>query len=326
MRTRLALIYGGQNAEHDVSCRSAASITEHLDPARHQVTQVFIDRGGRWHLDGRPVPLAAALRALRDHDLAFPALHGPYGEDGRLQALLEWLGVPYVGNGVFASAAGMDKTVTKKLLAAEGLRVADGMTLLPGREVAPSDLRELGLPLFVKPARAGSSLGISKVRQWRRLAAAVRLARDFDDKILIERAITGREIDVAVLQHPDGRIEAGPPLEITVTTGDFFDYEAKYGGNAGFQIPATLDDPTTLRLQERARQAFHTLGCRGLLRADFFLPDGAPGRWAGDPGEPVINEINTFPGLTAASQFPQIWARAGIPFADLLEILIAGAG
>lgn len=320
MRTRMALIYGGRNGEHAVSRRSAASILAHLDPRTYEVTEVLIERDGRWQVDGRPVALAAALRTLGDQDLVFPALHGPYGEDGRLQAMLEWLEVPYVGNGVFASAAGMDKIVTKKLLAADGLRVADGVTI-DGTDLPPAERRRLGLPVFVKPARAGSSLGVAKVRHWAGLPAAVQAARGFDDKVLIERAITGREIDVAVLQHPGGRVEAGPPLEITVTERTFFDYDAKYEGGAAFEIPAVLDAATTSLLQERAVQAFRALGCRGLLRVDFFLPTPGPD---GGSGEPVVNEVNTFPGMTAESQFPQIWHRAGIPFAALLDLLVAG--
>ncbi|MBL7253442.1 D-alanine--D-alanine ligase family protein [Paractinoplanes lichenicola] len=307
---RLALIYGGRSGEHDVSRKSARSILDHLDRAAYDVTELLIGRDGQWHVDGVPVPLAVALRAIQHCDVAFPALHGPYGEDGRLQAMLEWLDIPYVGSGVLASAAGMDKAVTKKLLAAEGLRVADGVTMARGDETVPPGL---ALPVFVKPARAGSSLGVSRVDDWAELPAALRKARELDPKVLIEQAVTGREIDVAVLQHPDGRVEAGPPLEITVTRG-FFDYAAKYDGGAEFQIPARLDQATTRLLQGQAIRAFHALECRGLLRVDFFLPA---------EGAPVVNEVNTFPGMTAASQFPQMWQRAGLSFAALLDVLIA---
>ncbi|MGK5683536.1 D-alanine--D-alanine ligase family protein [Actinoplanes sp. URMC 104] len=311
---RLALIYGGRSGEHDVSCRSARSILDHLDPRAYDVTELLIGRDGQWHVDGRPVPLTGALQAIRRAEVAFPALHGPYGEDGRLQGMLDWLGVAYVGNGVLASAAGMDKVVTKKLLAAEGLRVAAGVTA----DAADRTVRELGLPVFVKPARAGSSLGVSRVGDRSELPGALRHAGQYDHKVLIERAVTGREVDVALLQHPDGRVEAGPPLEITVRRG-FFDHAAKYDGGATFHLPARLDAATTRLLQSRAVRAFHALGCRGLLRVDFFLPAD------GDP-EPVVNEVNTFPGMTAASQYPRIWQRAGLAFPALLDILIAGAG
>jgi D-alanine-D-alanine ligase len=314
---RLALIYGGRSGEHDVSRKSAASILAHLDPGAYRVTDVLIDRDGGWRVDDRPASLAEALSALRDQDVVFPALHGPYGEDGRLQSMLEWLGVPYVGSGVFSSAAGMDKAVTKKLLAADGLRVADGVILAAGDPLTATDRARLGPSVFVKPARAGSSLGVTRVDRWSDLPAALALAAGFDHKILIERAVPGREIDVAVLQHPDGRLEAGPPLEITVTRGPFFDFDAKYDAGAAFEIPAPLDAAATRRVQDRAIQAFRTLDCRGLLRVDFFLPE--------TDGEPVVNEVNTLPGMTAESQFPRIWRQAGIPFPALLDILIAGA-
>ncbi|MBM7489071.1 D-alanine-D-alanine ligase [Micromonospora luteifusca] len=318
MTTRLAVLYGGQSGEHEVSCRSAASILANLDRERYQVTEVLIDRDGGWHVDGRPMPLPQALRVLRTQEVVFPALHGPYGEDGTVASLLEWLGVPYVGNGVFASAAGMDKGVTKRLLAAEGLRVSPGVTLRAGEELSPDDRRRLELPVFVKPARAGSSLGVVKVNDWAGVAAALDEARQVDPKVLVEQGARGREIDVAVLQHPDGRVQAGPPLEIRVTGAGFFDYDAKYDGGAVFQIPAPLDAATTEVLQDRAIRAFHALDCRGLLRVDFFLPtEGSP--------EPIVNEVNTFPGFTAASQFPQIWQTAGLEFATLIDILIAGA-
>ncbi|GAA1641707.1 D-alanine--D-alanine ligase family protein [Actinoplanes couchii] len=313
---RLALIHGGRSGEHDVSRASAGSILDHLDREVYQVTELLIGRDGQWHVDGAPVPLTGALHVIRSCDVVFPAMHGPYGEDGRLQALLEWLGVAYVGNGVFASAAGMDKAVTKKLLVADGLRVAGGITLDDGEETVPPGTP---LPVFVKPARSGSSLGVSRVTDRADLPAAVRLARIQDRKVLVEQAVPGREVDVAVLQYPDGRLVAGPPLEITVA-GGFFDYAAKYDGGAVFQIPAMLDDATTRLLQDRAIQVFRALDCWGLLRVDFFVPD--PG--ATDP-EPVVNEVNTFPGMTAASQFPQMWKHAGLSFPELLDVLIATA-
>jgi len=318
MRTRLAVLYGGRSGEHDVSCHSAASILAALDRDRYQVTDVLIGRDGGWQVDGRAAPLTTALRVLRAQDVVFPALHGPYGEDGTVASLLDWLGVPYVGNGAFAGAAGMDKDATKKLLVAEGLRVSPGVTLRPGEDLSPADRRWLGLPVFVKPARAGSSLGVTRVDDWARLPDALARARAADPKILIEQAARGREIDVAVLQHPDGRVEAGPPLEIRVTDAEFFDYDAKYDGGAVFHIPAPLDPATTELLQDRAVRAFHALDCRGLLRVDLFLP-------ASGSTEPIVNEVNTFPGFTSASQYPRIWQKAGIEFPTLLDILISGA-
>ncbi|MFF5073694.1 D-alanine--D-alanine ligase family protein [Micromonospora olivasterospora] len=287
------MLFGGRSGEHDVSRRSAESILTHLDRDTYDVTEVLIERDGQWRVNGDRATFAQALRTLGDQDVVFPALHGPYGEDGTVQSMLEWLGVAFVGNGVFTGAAGMDKPVTKKLLAADGLRVAAGVTLRPHEELSSRDQERLGLPVFVKPARAGSSLGVSKVERWAHLPAALRLARESDAKVLVERAVRGREIDVGVLQHPDGRVEAGPPLEIQVATASFFDYDAKYDDGAVFHIPAQLDPGTT--------------------------------GWAGDSRELVINEVNTFPGFTAASQYPQIWQRAGIGFSALLDILIEGA-
>jgi D-alanine-D-alanine ligase len=314
---KVAVVYGGRSGEHDVSCSSAASIINHL--SAYDVTPVLIGRSGDWHVDGAAVGMGGALSVLFTMDVVFPALHGPYGEDGTIQSVLELVGVPYVGNGVLASAAGMDKEFTKKLLAAEGLRVADGVVLRSGQsEVTPFDRSRLGLPVFVKPARAGSSLGVSRVDDWRDLDAALALARGADGKVLVEAAVGGREVDVAVLQYADGTIEAGPPLEIRVEQNrSFFDYEAKYEpGHVDFDIPARLDHATLALLQMRALQAFTALGCRGLLRVDFFVPPS---------GEPIVNEVNTFPGFTAASQYPQMWKAAGMPFERLLDILISTA-
>lgn len=317
MRIRLAVLFGGRSGEHDVSRRSAESILAHLDREAYDVTEVLMGRDGGWTVNGTTLAFSAALAVLRRQDVVFPALHGPYGEDGTVQSMLEFLGVAYVGNGVFASAAGMDKAITKRLLTTEGLRVADEVSLRAGEELSAADRERLGLPVFVKPRRAGSSLGVSKVDDWSQLPAAIALAREADSRILVEREIRGREIDVAVLQFPDGRIEAGPPLEINVSNAAFFDYEAKYEGGAVFDIPAKLDPDITRVLQDRAVHVFRVLDCRGLLRVDFFLPHGE--------AEPVLNEVNTFPGFTAASQYPQIWQHAGIEFPALLDILIEGA-
>ncbi|NUT34355.1 MAG: D-alanine--D-alanine ligase [Hamadaea sp.] len=313
MSIRVGLLSGGRSGEHDVSRTSARSILAHLDPARYAVTDVVIDRDGGWLVEGAPVSFGRALGILAELDVVLPAMHGPYGEDGTVQAMLQHMGVRYVGNGVLASAAGMDKEFTKKLLAADGLRVAPGVVLRRGTTLPP----DLPLPVFVKPARAGSSLGVSRVTDPADLAAAIELAFAGDDKILVEPEIHGREVDVAVLEFPDGRVEAGPPLEIRVTGDGFFDYAAKYAAGAVFDIPARLAPQTTRLLQTQAIQAFHALGCRGLLRVDFFLP--------ADGSAPVVNEVNTFPGFTAASQYPQIWAAAGIPFPRLLDILIDSA-
>ncbi|HEU4425066.1 MAG TPA: D-alanine--D-alanine ligase family protein [Pilimelia sp.] len=339
-RIRVAVVFGGRSGEHDVSCSSAASIVTHLDRERYEVLAVRIAPDGEWII-GEDVPgtasgsgsssgtagpgptgrsaaagMGEALVALREADVVFPALHGPYGEDGTIQAMLEFEGIPYVGNGVLASSAGMDKDVTKKLLRAAGLRVARGVMLRGDQStIAEADKQRLGLPVYVKPARAGSSLGVSKVDSWDQLDAALSLAREQDPKVVIEEAIGGREIDLGLLQYPDGRVEVGPALEIFVGAGhEFFDFAAKYGDTSDvFKIPADLDPGLKADLADRAVRAFHALECRGLLRVDFFVPE---------TGEPVLNEVNTFPGFTAMSQYPRMWAAAGLGYGALLDVMI----
>jgi D-alanine-D-alanine ligase len=341
-RIRVAVIFGGRNGEHDVSCRSALAVLRFLDYARYEAVPLLITREGAWVVgtalrsapDDLVMPgtgpagssaaagLADALHSLRSADVAFPCLHGPYGEDGRLQGLLEFAGVPYVGSGVLAGAATMDKEFTKKIVAAEGIAVADGVVLRAGgTDIDVPTRARLGLPVFVKPARSGSSVGVSRVGDWADLTAAVTVARQWDDKVLVEAAVAGREVDVALLQRPDGEVVAGPPLEIEVSGGGaFFDFDAKYrAGGARFVVPAELPPATAARLVDAAHRAFDALGCRGLLRADFFLPEV--------DGEltPVLNEVNALPGLTELSQFPLIWAAAGLSYPDLVDCLLSTA-
>jgi D-alanine-D-alanine ligase len=343
------VVFGGRSGEHDVSVHSAQSVLANLDRERYEIVPVRISQDGIWRVgeDGDellsgdialpgdvPVDLwrsmAGAVELLRTVDVVFPVLHGAYGEDGTIQSLLEIAAIPYVGNGVIASAVGMDKEFTKKILAADGLPVARSVVLharTRGAEVEiPMDeARGLGLPVFVKPARSGSSLGVSKVDSWDGLAAAVADALAVDSKVLIEEAVLGREIDLGVLEHPDGRLEAGPPLEIRFTPDHtFFDYEAKYesGGRTTFDIPAKVSAEVTAKLQDYAVRVFESLGCTGLLRIDFFVRDGDG---VDAVAEPIVNEVNTFPGFTAASQYPAIWRAAGLSFTRLLDILIATA-
>lgn len=341
-RTRVVVLFGGPGGEHEVSCASAAGIVGHLDRSRYAVQPVRITRAREWvpgPLDfpegictaadltdvtpsrgmGAGDSLRAVLPYLASADAVVPALHGPFGEDGTVQGLLEAANVTYVGNGVSASTIAMDKDATKRILSSVGLPVAD-WTLLRGgdRTLSGAERLRLGLPAFVKPARAGSSIGVTRVETWEGLEAALESARSWDTKVLVEEAIHGREIDIAVLEHPDGRLEAGPPLEIAVHGGQpFFDYEAKYEDTAtSFTIPARLDDDVATRLQRMAVDVFKALNCSGLIRVDFFLRDGV---------RPVVNEVNTFPGFTAASQYPRIWAAAGLSFERLLDTLIATA-
>jgi D-alanine-D-alanine ligase len=345
---KVAVIFGGQSTEHDVSCKSAAGVLQFLDRTRYEVLPIRITVDGIWlvgtdrpgttvdlralremtpeDLDRPTTPIESlfgALEALRDVDVVLPCLHGPYGEDGTLQSVLEFAGIPYVGSGVLASAVSMDKEFTKKILAAEGIPVADGVVLRgPEDTVTPADRERLGLPVFVKPARGGSSIGVSVVHEWAELDAALAAARSTDTKVLVEAAVPGREIDIGVLERPGGEIVAGPALEITVAAQHaFFDFEAKYRDGQGttFTIPAELDRATTEALELTALRVFRALGCAGLLRVDFFLPivDGVV--------VPTVNEVNTMPGLTAVSQFPQMWRAAGTPYDELLDLLLRTA-
>lgn len=326
-RIHVAVLFGGRNSEHEVSCRSAESILANLDRHRYRVTPVRITRDGYWSVDemGQSTEtsilhsLFSAIEVLRTVDVVFPVLHGPNGEDGTVQSVLRSVDVPFVGSGVLASASGMDKEHTKTLLAAEGVPVATGVVLRSTQQtVSEADKQHLGLPVFVKPARAGSSVGVSRVDDWGQLSAAVALARRSDPKVLVETAVLGKEIDIGVLEMPDGELRVSPPLEISVgATQRFFDYDAKYGDpGTRFEIPARIDAETTRRLEELARTVFAVLGCSGLLRIDCFV-DGA--------GIPVVNEVNTLPGFTVASQYPRMWQAADVEYSQLLDILVQTA-
>ncbi len=261
---------------------------------------------------------SSAAQAL-DVDVVFPVLHGPFGEDGTIQGLLELADVPYVGPGVLASAAGMDKEFTKKLLAAEGIPVASYAVLRPGAATLPAHERDrLGLPVFVKPARAGSSLGVSRVDDWADLDAAIALARQADPKVLVEAAVRGREVECGVLEFPDGQVRASPPAEIHLGGGpEFYDFQAKYlDAVATFDIPAQLPAEVTEAVQQIAVRAFAALDAQGLARVDFFVLDS---------GDVVVNEVNTMPGFTPISMYPRMWQAAGLTYRDLLTVLIRTA-
>ncbi|HEU0086699.1 MAG TPA: D-alanine--D-alanine ligase family protein [Pseudonocardiaceae bacterium] len=351
-RLRVAVVFGGRSSEHAISCVSAASVLTHLDRERFDVYPVGISQAGAWvQGSGEPSELAirdrrlprvdgdaAALvlpadptrqelvlltgdrlgEALCGVDVVFPLLHGAFGEDGTIQGLLELAGLPYVGAGVLASAVGMDKEFTRKLLRAEGLPVTDAVVL--GREVRTLTAEQrarLGLPVFVKPARAGSSVGISKVLDWAGLPAAIATARAADPKVLVEAAVTGREVECGVLEFPDGRVQASLPAEIRVVAEDsagWYDFDAKYLDDAcEFDIPAKLDDDVTARVRAMATAAFGALDCQGLARVDFFV---------GADGSLTVNEINTMPGFTPISMYPRMWAVTGVDYPALLSTLI----
>ena len=349
-RLRVAVVFGGRSTEHAISCVSAGSVLAAIDRERFDVLPIGITEEGRWVLAaddpaaltirGRELPsvdptgTALALpgdptakglvvlepgdvpEELGTVDVVFPLLHGPYGEDGTLQGLLELAGVPYVGSGVFASAASMDKHHMKQLLQAAKLAVPP--YVVARRDGAAPDVSALGLPVFVKPARGGSSIGISRVTDSADLAAALADAHRHDPKALVEQAVVGREIECGVLVAPDGSPEASVPAEIRVTGGrDFYDFEAKYLNDATeFDLPPELPDEVIDRIRATAVEAFLALDCEGLARVDFFLADD---------GELLVNEINTMPGFTPASMFPRMWAAAGVDYPELVSRLLDDA-
>jgi D-alanine-D-alanine ligase len=309
-RIRVAVIGGGAICEHDVSLASAAAIREHLDPTRYDAVALTIGRNGCWYDGGgRPIGLTGATHVLRACDVALPAVHGPHGEDGTLAALCELAGLPYVGSGVAAGALGMDKWATK--LVAEAVGVATAPARLLTAATAPA-YHWTG-PVVVKPVAAGSSHGVTLVDDPVRLEAALAAALALDSRVLVEDVVVGSEIDISVVARPDGSRLVSPPLEI-VTDG-VFDFEEKYGGRAAFVIPAPLPAPELKELEDAAVAIFDALGCAGLARVDFFLTDHG---W-------VFNEINTMPGFTEASQAPKMFAAAGLPYADLLDLLVTDA-
>ena len=266
------------------------------------------ETGGRRH--GDPV---------QDIDVVFPVLHGPFGEDGTVQGLFELAAVPYVGAGVLASAAGMDKEFTKKLLAAEGLPVGRYVVLRQRVGTVTLEQREmLGLPVFVKPARAGSSLGVSRVDEWAHLDEAIANARLTDPKVLVEAAVIGREIECGVLEYPGGVVRASSTAEIHLGAGfSFYDFTAKYLDDAAtFDIPAALPAQVTATVQDYAVRAFAALDCQGLARVDFFVTE---------TGEVSINEINTMPGFTPISMYPRMFAADGLSYRELLTVLVRTA-
>ncbi|MDT5400514.1 MAG: D-alanine-D-alanine ligase [Mycobacterium sp.] len=356
-RTRVAVVYGGRSSEHAISCVSAGSILRNLDPERFDVVAVGITPGGSWVLtDARPETLAitdgqlpevsgasgtalalpadpgrrgellslgeGAGQVLAAVDVVFPVLHGPYGEDGTIQGLLELAGVPYVGAGVLASAAGMDKEFTKKLLAAEGLPIGDQVVLRRNDVTLQLEDRErLGLPVFVKPARGGSSIGVSRVAAWDQLDSAIEFARRHDPKVIVEAAVPGREIECGVLEFPDGRLEASTLGEIRVAgvrgrEDAFYDFATKYLDDAAeLDVPAKVDDGVAQEVRQLAIRAFQAIDGQGLARVDFFLTDAGP----------VINEVNTMPGFTTISMYPRMWAASGVDYPTLLATMVETA-
>jgi len=350
---RVALLFGGRSSEHSISCATAAGVLGAIDRTRFEVVPIGITRDGAWTLQ----PDDATLFALRSElpevvdngtrvrlpdaagtreltlvaadgassslgvvDVVFPILHGRFGEDGTVQGQLELVELPYVGNGVLASALAMDKHMTKTVLAQAGIAVAPWVALTPASWAArrgelEGDIRDLGLPVFVKPARAGSSVGVTKVTDWSTLEAAVDTAFTEDGTVLVEAAMVGREVECAVLE---GRGGAAPRVsvagEIVVTGREFYDFEAKYLDPDAAQLicPATLSDAELAEMQNLAARAFEAIGGAGLARVDFFF---------GEAGF-VVNEINTMPGFTPISMFPSCWQASGVSYPELITELV----
>ncbi|WP_055598472.1 D-alanine--D-alanine ligase family protein [Streptomyces aureus] len=362
-KPRVAVVFGGRSSEHAISVVTAGAVLSAIDRDKYDVLPIGITTDGRWALTAdapermaiadRALPNVAELaesteggvvlsvdpanrevvltepgavpRALGEVDVVFPMLHGPYGEDGTLQGLLELSGVPYVGAGVLASAVGQDKEYMKRVFVSFGLPVGPYEVIRPrewqqnpaaARKKIVEFAAEHGWPLFVKPARGGSSMGITKVDDLSGLDEAIEEARRHDPKILVESLLRGREIECGVLEFEDGP-RASAPAEIPpVTDHDFYDFEAKYIDSASGIVPAPIGEEATAEIQRLAVAAYEAVSCEGLVRADFFLTED---------GEFVINEINTMPGFTPISMYPRMWQESGVSYPELVDRLIQAA-
>jgi D-alanine-D-alanine ligase len=347
-KLRVALLFGGRSAEHDVSLLSAATVYSALDPNRYDIVPIGVTKTGAWILCetrdgalpqslpesgavvacsfGRPGALFHAdvstgrMEPLSPIDVIFPVLHGPFGEDGSVQAIAELMDVAYVGSGVFGSAAAMDKDMAKRLLRESGLPVADYISVRSGVLIRWDNVKEkLGDLVFVKPSRMGSSIGVGKASDEQSFSAAVSEAFKHDSKILIEQFVRAREIECGVLQLASGELKVSVPGEIATSSSyDFYTYEAKYIDAAGatIQVPAVLPTHVEERLKALSVEAFHALGCEGLARVDFFLLQD---------DRILVNEINSLPGFTSISMYPKAFAASGMTLPALVDALIEHA-
>jgi D-alanine-D-alanine ligase len=313
---RVVVLCGGRSSEHEVSLASGAAVREGLAAAGHEVVGVEIGRDGAWRLDGQEVHLLPG-DGLLGADVVFPALHGPFGEDGTVQGLLECLDVAYVGAGVLSSALCMDKVVFKDLMARVGLpqvdyRAVEHRDWRADQERVLSDLAGLGLPVFVKPAQLGSSVGIVRVAEPDALAGAVAQALGYDERAIVEAAAGGIEVECSVIGHT-GAPEASVPGEIVVAEREWYDSEAKYSpGGMELIVPARVSEAAREGVRELATRAFTLSGCEGLARVDFFVDGEAV----------VLNELNTIPGFTATSVFGKLFEASGVPYPELLDRLV----
>ena len=345
MTTRVAIICGGRSSEHEISCTSAGGVLSAIDCTLYEPVVIGITQSGKWVLipegfglsikdgvlpkvpeDGKPVSVSPDGFAVEGKSLGieivFPVLHGPYGEDGTIQGLLEIADIPFVGSGVLASAVAMDKSFAKPIFAAHGIAVAEGLVIRKSewktnKESLSAEVATLGYPVFVKPARGGSSRGTTKVKSAEQLAAAVEEAHRFDPKAMVENAVIGREIECAVLEI-NGKPEASVVGQIEIDSKfEFFDFEAKYlDGATSITLPAPISEAIATQIQSKAVDAFISLGCSGLARVDFFLTPN---------GEVIINELNTMPGFTATSVFPKMWAASGVTYKEVITHLLKSA-
>ncbi|MGI9622320.1 MAG: D-alanine--D-alanine ligase family protein [Acidimicrobiales bacterium] len=336
---RLVVLFGGRSAEHDVSCTSARHVLMAADPERYRIEAVAIGRDGAWMRDRAtedtirsraedlpqqlvaqgeeidPFELLGQPAASGEATVVFPVLHGPYGEDGTVQGLLELLDVAYVGSGVLGSALSMDKLKAKEMLSVHGIPQARWS----GLHVSETDraghlasvIADLGLPLFVKPAKMGSSVGVSKATDAEDLSRAVEVAAQFDEWIIVEESISGREIECSVLGNLDLEVSVGGEV---VSGADFYDYEDKYDDGAELIIPCELTETELAEMRELAQRSYKALRCAGLARVDFFLQSGGGG-W-------LINEVNTMPGFTPISMYPKLWAASGLDYPGLVDRLV----
>lgn len=344
-KIRVAIIAGGRSSEHPISCISASGVLAAIDRSKFEPILIGITQSGTW-IDMRQsdfergsdglsyVPeggekLIVDIHGIKDSkgidlgiEIAFPLLHGAYGEDGTIQGLFEMAGIAYVGSGVLASAVAMDKSFAKPIYADFGLKVADGITVHQdnwnkSKDLEIAKIRALGFPIFIKPARSGSSRGTSKVRDESEISAALDDAFNYDPRVLVEAAVVGREIECAVLQIDSvatasvlGEVRVHPPHE-------FYDFEAKYlDGSTTFDIPANLAGPIASAISQAAITAFEALGCEGLARVDFFLSED---------NQIIINELNTMPGFTPTSVFPALWEKTGKSYSQIITILLDSA-
>ncbi len=336
-KIKVAIICGGKSSEHEISCVSAAGVIAAIDKDKFEPVLIGITKSGKWLLLPNDINFAikdGALPSVPESgveviisnntlhaggkdlaiDVAFPVLHGPYGEDGTIQGLFEMINLRYVGSGVLASAVSMDKSFAKPIFAAAGLKVAPGVVVTSNKFEFPADLK---FPLFVKPARSGSSRGTTKVKSEAELKNAVAFALEFDTKVLIEAAVVGREIECAVLQSA-GKTIASPVGQIVIDSKyEFYDFQAKYLDNSmQLVFPTDLPDGVETEIQEQAVIAFNAAGCEGLARVDFFYSN---------EGEIIINEINTMPGFTPLSVYPKLMAKTGVDYKVLISKLIESA-